>query len=444
MEVGSDRAWVPPADERAIGLGFYISRTEGVDGVLKSAPEDFRVDEISSYPLPDPRGPYTILRVESEGWEQHELASAIARTLHLPRREVRWAGTKDRRAVSERLFSYRGTLPPQGLDLPRVHLVDAYPAAEGLRLGSHYGNRFEIVLRELRAAPAVAEARYRDTLAHLRAAGGVPNFFGPQRFGQVRPITHEVGRALVRRSIDEAVQLYLGGVPDREARRPADAARRAYAVDHDAARALRDFPVEYRFERTLLAHLARGHSAERAFRALDRELRLLFVHAYQSLLFNRWLTERWGRGIGLSEVVEGDRILRRNRDGTLRGDEAVPVLADNRSECAALVAREQAIVAGPLVGFETTVPPGPSGEILRSVLDAEALDPKSFRLPAVPELASAGSYRPAFLPLPPVEVLLLPDPSTGGGAACFRFTLPRGSYATVVLREFTKSGASAA
>ena len=53
-------------------------------------------------------GLYTVAHVESRNWEQHELGAAIARRLGLSAHSIQWAGTKDRRAVAERLFSYKG------------------------------------------------------------------------------------------------------------------------------------------------------------------------------------------------------------------------------------------------------------------------------------------------------------------------------------------------
>ena len=150
-----------------------------------------------------------MLRVVSHDWEQHELGAAIARRLRLPRNSLEWAGTKDRRAVAERLASYRGLPPAEPLDLPRVEVVEVYRARDGLVLGHHYGNSFDIRIDELLLPPADAVRAFRTIEAELRAAGGLPNFFGPQRFGEVRPITHEVGRWVVRGDIARAVDVYL-------------------------------------------------------------------------------------------------------------------------------------------------------------------------------------------------------------------------------------------
>lgn len=423
----------PPPAERALGLSFYATTTPGAGGPLKERAEAFKVTEISAYPLPDPAGAFTVLRIVSRNWEQHELAQRLAQRLGLPPHAVDWAGTKDRRAVAERLFSYRGA-PPRRLDLADVELLEAYRARSGLVLGHHYGNAFEIRVPDGGVARADREAIYHATHEELRALGGFPNLFGPQRFGEVRPVTHEVGRALARGDPARAVELYLTWMPDAS-EEAGGAARAAFAQHHDAQRALREFPGHYRFERQLLDHLARGQPPERALRALSRELRMLFVHAYQSLLFNRWLGGRTRAGLSLREPVAGDVLLRLARDGTVPGTHPIPVTLDNLDEATELARRGRALLAGPLVGFETPIPQGPGGELIHGLLAEEGISPDDFRMPRTPDVASKGSYRPALVPLPPISIAVDPE------GAWFRFALPKGSYATVLLREFTKPGA---
>ena len=425
----------PPPQDRAFGLEFYGTRTPGVPGRTKATPDDFHVTEISDYPVPDPSGAFSVLRIESRDWEQHELGQAIARRLGLPTASVQWAGTKDRRAVAERLLSYRGPLPAGELGLPRVVVLDAYTARDGLVLGHHFGNAFEVRVGELSMPVTDALAGYRATREELRATGHWPNFFGPQRFGEVRPVTHEVGRQLVLGDLAAAVETYLVALPPGTPDGVGDAARRTYAETHDPVRALREFPEHYRFERAILERLARGDPPERAFRALGRELRLLFVHAFQALLFNRWLSRRHAQGLPLDRPLPGDHVLRLGRDGTVRSQEGIPVAGDNEVECADLVRRGGALLAGPLVGYGTPVAEDPAGCLLEELLKEEGVDRSMFRLPASPEVASRGAWRPAGLPVPPIGLI---EEET---AVRFRFALPKGAYATVLLREFLKTGA---
>ncbi|HYA10738.1 MAG TPA: tRNA pseudouridine(13) synthase TruD [Thermoplasmata archaeon] len=422
-----------PASDRAVGIGFYLSTSPGVPGRLKATAEEFRVREVSSYPRPDPAGPYTVLRLESRGWEQHELAEAVARRLGLARRSISWSGTKDRRAVSERLFAYRGPPPTGDLGLAGVTVVDAYPSREGLVLGRHYANAFEVHVGEL-AEPASALATYRAVEAELRAAGGFPNFFGAQRFGEVRPITHEVGRWIVRGDLARAVDAYLIDRPASGVEGAGDRAREAFGEHRDARRALGEFPHEYRFERSILDRLAHGDPPERALRALPHELRRLFVHAFQSYVFNRHLSSRHDAGLPLDRPVVGDMVVRLGRDGTYRGQDVAPVGEENLPECTELVRRGRALVAGPLVGASTRLAPGEPTRLLERILAEEQVAPASFSVPAAPELGSEGTWRALLVPLPPLG---LEADATG---VWFRFSLPKGAYATVALREFLKPG----
>ncbi|EQD68849.1 tRNA pseudouridine synthase D, partial [mine drainage metagenome] len=80
---------------------------------------------------------------------------------------------------------------------------------------------------------------------------------------------------------------------------------------------------------------------------------------------------------------------------------------------------------------------GRPGELLGALLAAEAVDPAGFRTPALPEVASRGAARPIVVPLPPLGLTAEPP-----DAVRFRFALPKGSYATVLLREFLKAPAA--
>lgn len=439
-----DEGWTPPEGERALGLGFYLTRTPGLMARYKLTAEDFRVTEISAHPIPDPEGAFTVLRIESRNWEQHELSRRLARELRLPPNAIRWAGTKDRRAVAERLASYRGAPPRGPIEIPGVDVREVYRARDGLVLGHHFGNAFDIRLSFAHVGRPTLENAAAATLEELRRQNGLPNLFGPQRFGEVRPVTHAVGRALLAGKVSDAVEVYLTAIPPGDDTLGVEA-RRAYAQHHDPARALHEFPPQFSFERQMLEHLARGHSPDRAFRSLARELRLLFVHAYQSLLYNRWVTERWRSGLSLVEPVEGDLVLRVGRDGTVSGTDPVPVDSSNLAEVRETVRRGGARLAGPLIGYATPDLPGPGGDLANRLLAEEGVTRRDFLLPATPELASAGSSRPVWVNLPPIasELECTPArPAEEEDGIRLRFALPKGTYATILLREFLKSGAT--
>jgi len=432
----SPSTWLPPNSEREVGLGFYATSTPGLPASIKQQPDDFVVREISRYPLPVPDGSYTILRVVSRDWEQHELAARIASVLGIPRHAIAWAGTKDRRAVAERLFSYRGPPPNTPLEIPGVDFREAYRARDGLSLGFHYGYSFSIRLSGDRSNGAEAIQSLGATRDAIRSLGWVPNLFGLQRFGEVRPITHLVGQAIVRGNLAGAVELYLAQIlPDGDGF--GDVARLSYGEHHDPVRALKEFPPSFRFERILLDHLARGHSPARALGGLSRELRQLFVHAYQSWLFNRWATKRLEAALPCEAPTSGDYLVRRAADGTVARSGGVPVSADNLSEGRDLVGRGRATVAGPLVGHETPELEGDAGKLFESLLEEEGIRRRDFAVPNMPSIASAGTWRPLVISAPPIAI-----EAPVGESIRLSFSLPKGAYATVLLREYLKNGAA--
>ncbi len=438
--------WVPPEAELAIGLARYVTGAPGTGGRIKEDPEDFRVDEISLYPMPDPEGAYTVLRVSARNWEQHELVRRLSDRLRLRPGALAWAGTKDRRAVTEQLLTYAGPPPePGAVELPGVEVREVYRARRGVVLGHHYGNAFGIRVRGVGLAPRELADRVAAISSELRAVGRIPDAFGPQRVGEVRPVTHLVGRELVRGDPEAAVRIYLTLSVGAEAGEAAEA-RRSFAAHGDPLRALREFPAAYRFERSILDHLARGQDPARALGALPRELRRLFIHAYQALLFNRYLAERARTGLSLTEPTDGDRLLRVARDGTVPGTDPIPVSRDNQAETEELVRRGRAVLAGPLVGTETPVLSGEPGRLVEHLLAADGVRRSMFALPRTPDLASDGTWRPLTVALPPIAVRVPAGPLPGArpeGASEYSlgFALPKGAYATVLLREFLKDGA---
>ncbi|MCL4324354.1 MAG: tRNA pseudouridine(13) synthase TruD [Candidatus Thermoplasmatota archaeon] len=432
----------PSTDPReiAIGLRYYGTDTPGIGGELKLEPHFFKVDEIAHYPVPRPDGRTTIARIESYDIEQNELIQRLGAALGIPPSSIGFAGTKDRRALTTQLVSL--DVPEErlrGLTLSGVRVLESYRADDALFLGYLYGNLFELTVSRVHLSEEEVLQRTEATILELKEAGGFPNYFGPQRFGEIRPVTHLVGRALVRESVEAAVQVYLTASCEGENLEGAQA-RREYAEHHDPERALKDYPRNLKFERVLLDRLSRGNSPERAFRALPRHLKTLFVHAYQSYLFNEYLSQRLEEGLSLDVPVVGDMLQRYGPEGLPGNLPPVPVTADNFPEVEKMVLSGRARVAAPLVGRDTPMLEGDPGRILEKVVEREGVQRAQFQLPDLPRLSSAGTYRSLLARLPYYFFRGRVTPR-GEDAYTLRFPLDKGVYATVLLREFMKERA---
>lgn len=154
-----------------------------VRGALRATPEDFRVEEVLGFE-PDGTGPHALLTVEKRGANTGWVAAQIARAARVAVREVGWSGQKDRDAVTRQAF----TIPwPERESLDTCHefggegfrVLGAARHGRKLRPGSHRANRFELRVTGLAGDIAALEERLG-----LIGRRGVPNYFGPQRFGR--------------------------------------------------------------------------------------------------------------------------------------------------------------------------------------------------------------------------------------------------------------------
>ncbi len=422
--------------ERDVGIEGYLTSTSGVGGILKATADDFVVEEMSSPPPPSVDGPYTVATVRVRNWETNRLVRELARNLHISRQRIGFAGTKDKRAVTTQLFSFENVPPEriQGLRLKDLEVLDAVRSDRPLEIGDLAGNRFRIVVHNLAVPSETASARVDETARQIRIFGGFSNFFGVQRFGSVRPITHVVGRHIVRGEFREAVEAYVANPIEGE-----DAesygVRAALRDTGDVQAALRTYPRSYGFEKAILNHLAtRPDDFVGALRQLPFNLLMMFVHGYQSYLFNRILSERMRRGLPVHEPVAGDVVLPADKAGLPDRDRTIDVTCDNLERVAGRCRDGKAWVSAVLYGSESEFAGGEPGQIEKQIVAAEGLRPEDFIIPDIPRLSSRGTRREILAPFRNLEVAVI------GSDLNVNVEITRGAYATCLLREFTKAG----
>jgi len=444
-----------PELEVQLGMEVYASKAQGIGGKIRKRIEDFVVEEIlrngscasiSEVETPPKRrltgkGKHTVCLLIKRNWDNLLLVKRIARLLGVSPRRVHIAGIKDTRAVTAQHVSIRD-LPPKRIF--KLSLKDAvlYPLCYSktkISVNQLYGNRFTITIQDVPCESFEITKRIQKVWQELSVLGGMPNFFGHQRFGTVRPITHLVGKALTQGKLEEAAMIFLAQ-PSLFEHPKARRAREQLQKNGDFSEALRNFPRHLKFEVLMLRHLAqKPNDFIGAFRKLPLRLRRLFVQAYQSYLFNRFLSERIRRGISLRDPQIGDYLVFLDEHG-------LPVrhglIADfeNLEEVQEAVKKGKMRVAIPLVGYRQPPSRGIQGEIERRILREEKVDPEDFNVASMSEVGAPGGLRTALAPIINFE---FDEPSSDeenplkGKVRC-RFTLLRGCYATVFLREIMK------
>jgi tRNA pseudouridine13 synthase len=420
--------------ERDVGIEGYLTSTPGVGGTTKASAEDFVVEEVSLPPPKSAEGRYTIATVRVRNWETNRLVRELARALHVSRRRIGFAGTKDKRALTTQLFSFEN-VPTETISALRIkdlEILDAYRSDHPLEIGDLVGNRFRVVVRDLAVQPEKAEVVVAETARELRIRGGFPNFFGVQRFGSVRPITHVVGRHIVRGEFREAVDTYVANpIPGEDPR--SYGVRAALRDTGDVPAALRSYPKSYGFEKAILNHLtAHPDDAVGALRQLPFNLLLMFVHGYQSYVFNKILSERIRRGLPIDEPVAGDLVLPADKGGLPDRDRTIDVTCDNLDRVAGRCRQGKAWVSAILFGSEPEFAGGEPGRIEKEIVASEGLQPKDFIIPEIPRISSRGTRREILAPIRGLEAAIV------GNDLHLALELTRGAYATSLVREFTK------
>jgi len=393
----------------------YLSRSAGIGGRLKAEPEDFVVEEIGTDGIvfgldrqvekAGEPGKFVHFVLQKRNWSTSSALSELGKRMRTGTKQFNAAGMKDKVAVSVQLASASGLRKEDLLSMTvkDIKINGAWPAKDRVHLGQLLGNRFTIRVCD---AAADADARVRKISGEL--GGRFPNYFGGQRFGSTRKNTHLIGEKMLQGKLDEAVRMFLCDA-DGEENAEAVAARKELAASGDYAQALKTFPKHLRLERTMLAHLsAQPADHPGALRRLPRNILLLFIHAFQSDLFNRLLSER---------IAEGGPELERGEYfcGETLG---FPDITKTEGE---------GWVTAKLIGYQTM-----PNEREKKLLEQLDIEKDAFRMKSMPELASKGAKRTLLAPLK--------DFNFSGDT--FRFALPSGSYATVAMREFMDSAKS--
>lgn len=450
---------------------------------------------------------YLHFTVYKENRETMEIASTITKFLRIPHKSVKYAGTKDRRGVTCQRFSIhkgkvdRATTLTKGLNGAVLGLF-AY-SDKGLGLGDLQGNEFHIAIRDVRLFNNLEttvepteplEELVLKSFESLREKGFI-NYFGLQRFGTFSISTHVLGIHILKDDWTSAAELILAE-QDRILPESVEA-RRLWASSKDAAAAAKLMPRRCQAEYSVLNQLVKekkvdgAYSSNSYFKAImqiPRNLRLIYVHAYQSYIWNLVVSRRFEL-FGL-EVQEGDLVMVEEKcaegqvvSEIVDGEEFLEDVAGTTSDkVKPLTAEDIALgkysiydVVLPTPGFDVTYPTNPKlMEVYESVMARDGLDPhkmarriKEFSLSGLYRLImqkptelsyQVVKYKDAVDPILRTDLEILEhmeatgekldrvvecqDASAERTAIILKMRLGVSSYATMALREFMRADTS--
>ena len=384
----------------------------------------------------------------------------IANRSKLQPKFLSYAGTKDKRACTTQLVRCHRVEYKRLANIPfnfaedsikRIKLCNFRYVDGPLRLGDCFGNRFVVVLRDVKLPNtenenSELEAVVHDSFTALKENGFI-NYFGMQRFGNSSVGTEALGKLVILQDWKALINLILDPRVD-ESEQVANA-RLVYKETKDCEKAYNAFPLHFNAERSVLSHLKiKPSDYKGAFERIPRNLRTMYAHAYQSYIWNSMATkriEKYGFNIQIGDlVISHKEDIERNTRGVKKFR---PVVVDESN----IVNYSIFDVVLTVPGSDTIFPTNMESDYLL-FLESEGIDMSNWG--ANPQLNISGTYRHLvskaidlkwsihkYIEMEPLhsvfgEELVISDDLVGDKYAIkVQVSLKTSNYMTMMLRE---------
>ncbi|XP_035280618.1 pseudouridylate synthase 7 homolog isoform X2 [Anguilla anguilla] len=398
---------------------------------------------------PKSRGSFCHCVLYKENKDTMDAINVLSKFLRVRPNLFSYMGTKDKRAITVQEIAVlkisAERLAHLNKCLMNFRLGNFSYKKHPLKLGELQGNHFTVVIRNISGT----EEQVTQAMTSLRDIGFI-NYYGMQRFGTTAVPTYQVGRAILQNNWAEVMDLILKPRPGAE-KGYLVRCREEWAASQDPEAALKKLPVKRCVEGQLLRGLSMygKNNIITAFGLIPRNNRLMYIHSYQSLVWNTMVSRRL-QAFGLKSV-KGDLVLRAGSAHVLTEEEAESHSIHD--------------VVMPLPGFDVIYPTHHVGEGYREMLKADNLDIDNMRH-KVRDYSLAGAYRRIIIRPKDVswEVINYDDtrislvhtdlekldnkpPPVFNKEGKYRalrmeFSLPSSTYATMAIREVLKMDTS--
>ena len=387
-------------------IGILNFKSYNLKGKLFEREEDFKVQEIEEdgtvlklereekSEIPKEKKDYLLFTLVKRGISTPEAIKLIARNLHISFKRIAYNGNKDKRALtSQRISIFKLDAEKLNIENERIFFRDITYSNEPYKIGKLYGNHFTVTVKKLENTVQQLQDIAEDVVK------GIPNFYGPQRFG-ASSLNIEISRNIIKRDFESA---FYDLVLKERAESKLNQQKRAELRDifspylegkeinlEKAREILSSLPGFMYFERDSLQYLLQ-HKNDYigAIRMMPKYIRLLIIQAYQYYIFNRTL----------SKLLE---------------DKEVNELESNI----------------PTVGYDMQLNDNEVGKVIREILQQEGIDnTEIFKISSMPEASLKSFLHPSFFIPENFRI------EKKGENVEISFDLKKGSYATILLMK---------
>ena len=388
---------IPKLDSQ-IGISVYGTNFSGIGGKIKTTPEDFVVSEViakKSLSQIKEEGDYAVYKLKKKNIDTNHAVSDIFRKKGL---RLKALGLKDSFAITEQfLCSNNKGRAIENYTSTKYSLEKLGFVKKPLSKKDMIGNHFKITITDC-----------KKTLVDFKEQDKILNFYGYQRFGSKRPVTHLIGKAIIQRNFDKAIELILSFTSPYDSKENNEI-REKLQDSANYSKYLDQVPPRMDIEKIVLKEMIDSGDSQLSIKKIPLSLRRFYVQAYQSYLFNCTLSSSFESGESLFESQEGD------------------VCFDSKDILGKYIKGGNQRLTIPFVGY-SYYKKTRFDYYISKILDIEEITPKDFFIKEMQEVSNEGGFRQA--------VVSCPDYSTHDNLV--EFTLSRGSFATIVLREIMK------
>ena len=387
-----------PQIDKEIGISVYTTKSLAVDGKIKQKENDFSVSEvlsekvISSFENPSGHAVYLLTK---SGIDTNHALTDIEKRYGIILKSL---GLKDANAKTKQFVYTHKKLNSLEKIEGKKYLAERVGFTKKPISKKHMlGNIFEIEVSDItQLLPSIS-----DNEKFL-------NFFGYQRFGSRRPITHLVGKSIIHGNYDETLD-YLLNFSSKYDSKKNNELRKLISERKSESEIIDLLPYSMDIERNLLKQLSIDNDPKKAIRSIPLKLRRFYVQAYQSFLFNKTLSMAYEYEEELFSPTDDDVCFDKNFElGKYQND-------------------SKQKLAIPLIGHSYYTK-SRFDYYIKKILEEESISPKDFFINDFQELSLDGGFRNASINIQNYSI----------SKNIVKFQLARGSYATIVLREILK------
>ena len=388
---------IPNLDSE-IGITVYSTEFNGIGGKIRIEPEDFQVTELISQraqnSINDQEG-YAVYKLKKKKIDTTHALSDVFRKKGI---RLKALGLKDASAITEQFVcSGNKGKPIENFSTSKYSLEKIGFVKKPLSKKDMISNHFKIKISDC-----------FDGLSSFTEYDKILNFYGYQRFGSKRPVTHLIGKAILQRDFKKAVDFILFFTSPYDSKENTEI-REKLSDKENYEKYFDQVPYQMDIERIVLKEMIEHGDALRAIRSIHISLRRFYIQAYQSFLFNQSLSSAFSDGENLFEAQLGD------------------VCFDFHSVIGKYAKGLDQRLALPFVGYSYYKKTRFDYQISK-ILKQEEITPKDFFIKEMQEVSNEGGFRQA--------AIHCSDYSSYDTTV--EFSLSRGSFATILLREIMK------